>query len=538
MYTHHLSKLLLCALVSNSLGCALFWVPGFEGSEGEPNDNALDAGSADADKFDVGLGDMGPSDKGSAKEHEAGSDLIEEADQRAEDLGDRPDISMQSEGPMRVLFIGNSFTEQGPIPRLVEMLAEGAGWPELITRDVSVSGQDLAFHRGHGATLEAIKEGNWDAVVLQDFSTRPSSAGDPEGFKQDVSWFAGRIREVDPEARVILYMTWAYEAGHEIYPDAFEDPAAMQDQLTMHYDEAAARATAEGELAGAEEAVEVSPVGEAWRHHLAQPAALKLHAEDGKHASRFGQWLTALTLYATLYERRTLDLPMPELSATQQDQLRRSVDATSGQDEIYGGPDAMPFDPNSEPGSFEVGERILIDLGGADLLVDQPGWNNLVVGASMLNGLRDAEGTSSDISLVMTGTQIASNAKGLPDNTVNYPAAASVDSLWVGALGGTHAQAIDKFISVTFQNLDPQGEYTLLIFSSRAGVDEPYGRLTRYRVGERTEDFDPTNNRSTFVRFEARSPDAQGELTLTAFVSPAGGSRYAYIGALELQRIK
>jgi hypothetical protein len=233
----------------------------------------------------------------------------------------------------RILFIGNSFTLQGPVPDLVARFARESGFVNVTIDFRAVSGQSLAWHRADTSAAGAparLREG-WDVVVLQDFSTRPTDAlGEPDEFKDDVTWFYERAKEANPAARVVLYETWARRAGHPIYEAAFSSPAQMQAQLRQHYTDAAERYVPRFATVSPGEAVEVARVGDAWELQLGRDADLRLHGPDDYHASAAGQYLSAAVLFGTVFDRSARGLPalnlLPRTAAT----LQTTADAVTG----------------------------------------------------------------------------------------------------------------------------------------------------------------------------------------------------------------
>lgn len=201
------------------LGCGDDADPMLDGGVDGAVDGGLDAGmdanlDASLDAFD------------------AGPDALADSGVDADDF----------EAPNDIFFVGNSFTFGGPVPVLVHDLAVYAGFPEPNVEYRALGGRSLRYHREDETEAGAparVAEG-WDVVVLQDFSTRPTdSIGDPEGFKEDATWFHDLARESRDHCRVILYETWARRFNHGIYPGSFADPADMQAQLRMHYFDAA-----------------------------------------------------------------------------------------------------------------------------------------------------------------------------------------------------------------------------------------------------------------------------------------------------------
>jgi hypothetical protein len=193
-------------------------------------------------------------------------------------------------GPLRALFIGNSYIYVNDLPAVVADLAKAANEKRPFVPDVVVvGGSTLEAHVQRGDALAAIKRGGWDVVVLQEQSTRPIT--DPTKMWHDVMPLADAAKAAG--ARVLLYETWA----REVAPDT-------QDSLTHVYHHAA-------ELAGAS----VAHVGEPWSAFRAQEGALPsgthsvLFRADGSHPTPAGTYLAASVLYETIYGKSPVGLP-------------------------------------------------------------------------------------------------------------------------------------------------------------------------------------------------------------------------------------
>lgn len=485
-----------------------------------------DASAEDAARDLPDLADDTGVDPGDSSVSEDAVELADVSD--ASDTTEPPPPPPPPE-PLRILFIGNSFTLGGPVPTIVDQLANDAGWPDPHVEMRAVGGETLEGHRGREATLAAIDEGDWDVVVLQEYSTRPTDAlGNPARFKTDATWFHDRIKATSPGARVVLYETWARHPDHSYYPTRFADAAEMQAQLRFHYQDAATVAIPQGATQPVVPPVEVAPAGDAWERHLSQPDALRLHASDDYHAARTGQYLSALVLYATIYDRRVEGLTPWQLSGAEAALLQRDADATTGRT-TPGGPSGQ-----APPLGLEPGERILVDLGNEATQDAQ--WNVLSdpTGGQLINA-RTTAGGRSTVDLVVTRDFGGVNGVGLANNTLGYPASASRDSFFCGSFDD-HAQGLQRPAAVTLRGLDPQGRYTVRAFASRAGSDGSLGRLTRYAIGDEVQDVDVADNAGRQAVFTGLAPSATGELVLDVAVSPAGGARFCYLGVVEVER--
>lgn len=440
--------------------------------------------------------------------------------------GGAPWTGVPTDRPLRLLFLGNSFTHQGPIPHLVRDVAASVGWPAPEVVYNAPGGQSLDFHRNSTTSVGHVDDGNWDAVVLQDFSTRPTdNIGDPAGFKNDATWFYDRIKAATPTAEVILYETWARHPDHGFYPNSFSDPLEMQAQLRTHYHDAADNFIPQNATFNPATDVRVAPVGDAWENHLAEPNALRLHGGDDYHAGFRGQYLNALVLYATIYGVvATGAAPVNGVSAAEAQQLQAAADATTGITQL---PPTFAVPP------LAVGQTIQVDFGPT--VTADPDWNGV---NDCTNGgaadMVDDTGATTGVDLTITEAFTGANSNGEPNNGLGYPSTTSDDVCWVGSFDG-HAAALLEQAVVVIDDLDA-GTYEVVLFASRTGDDGGNGRLTRFTYDGQTMDLEAADNTSTVVTFSGLIPDASGRITLTVDVSPAGAARFGYLGALILTK--
>lgn len=179
--------------------------------------------------------------------------------------------------PSGVLFIGNSYTSyNGGLDALVEGLVEtGIPSHDIETGIVAPSGYTLSMHAESRETREAIADGDWDVVVIQEQSTTPLT--NPEAMFNAAREIDRFIRESG--AQTVLFMTWAREAS----PGTIEGIAAVYDSL--------------GEELGAP----VAPVGRAFSLALERRPDIGLYDPDGSHPDARGSYLAACLFYAFLW---------------------------------------------------------------------------------------------------------------------------------------------------------------------------------------------------------------------------------------------
>jgi hypothetical protein len=194
--------------------------------------------------------------------------------------------------PLRVLFIGNSFTYFNNLPRLLEQFSASAG-RSLQTRMVVEGGATLKDQWDKGDALKAIREGGWDYVVLQDQSTLgvflingQSHIADPKYFYKYALLFQREIERAG--SRTIFYLTWARE------------DAPARDQVALNYAYTSIARQLRSLLA---------PVGIVWQQVRYENPKLSLYIEDKSHPQGPGSYLAACVFYATIYNESPLGLP-------------------------------------------------------------------------------------------------------------------------------------------------------------------------------------------------------------------------------------
>ncbi len=192
--------------------------------------------------------------------------------------------------PLRVLFIGNSYTAVNDVPGILARIAATAGQGPTIATDQFVLGGATLYDLLHADAGARIAERTWTHVVLQDQSMEPASQ--PEAFLAAAKQLGDQID--DAGARTTWFVTWARAAADlSTYRFLFYSADEMQDRLTMAYDEAFRKRP--GSL--------LACVGEAFRASLRDHPEIVLHQPDYSHATIAGSYLAASTFYSALTGR-------------------------------------------------------------------------------------------------------------------------------------------------------------------------------------------------------------------------------------------
>jgi PKD repeat protein len=205
---------------------------------------------------------------------------------------------MQSQADtIRVLFLGNSYTQGNNLPQLVEDLSTAEG-KTLITNRNTPGGHTLDGHSTNTSSLQKIRQGNWDYVVLQEQSQIPTIDFYRYGFMYPAAErLSDSIKKYNPCANVVMFMTWGRQLGGQQCDGSgshcspvFMDFSHMQDSLESAYTQIADSINAY-----------VAPVGISWKSVI-EDTSIVLHTADQSHPNLNGSYLAACTFYATFWK--------------------------------------------------------------------------------------------------------------------------------------------------------------------------------------------------------------------------------------------
>ncbi|QDU35416.1 hypothetical protein KS4_34970 [Poriferisphaera corsica] len=176
---------------------------------------------------------------------------------------------------LKVFWIGNSYTASGNLPQLVtNMMAEGRTKYRMDASHHWVGGKGWDHHVEETNVLSKISAGNYDYVVLQDYSYAPTHR--KEKMRKYGKILADAIK--DSGATPVYYNTWA--KAH--LPNEADEINGMYHEVALAND---------GILA---------PVGAAWQYLIDNKDKhnLTLHLVDRSHPSAQGTYLNAAIFYS------------------------------------------------------------------------------------------------------------------------------------------------------------------------------------------------------------------------------------------------
>jgi hypothetical protein len=200
----------------------------------------------------------------------------------------------------RILFIGNSYTFMNNLPGTFAKLSESGG--EIVKTDISaIGGTTLEKHSRNKTTIDKIKKGKWNYVVLQEHSLGTVI----DSFRVQHTYPA--INYLDSliktkKAKTLLYMTWGRKKGGEHILDTlstkkFKDYFEMQAAVEKAYRQM-----------GKDFGAQVVPAGLAWQNVIRKYYFADLWDEDESHPKLEATYLNACVFYATVFKKSPVGL--------------------------------------------------------------------------------------------------------------------------------------------------------------------------------------------------------------------------------------
>ena len=220
----------------------------------------------------------------------------------------------------RVLFIGNSYTEVNNLPQLVQRVAESAG--DVIEYQSNTPGGCTFQQHCNNHSMDLIRQGGWDVVVLQEQSQLPSF---PQSqVEVELFPYAQQLVEAvynnNPEGEAMFYMTWGRKYGDQQNAPYFPVLGTYEGMDSMLYERYMYMAR--------QYDASVCPVGRVWRHLRTNYPEIELYQSDGSHPSLAGSYAAACAFYTLIFHRSPQYITyQPEIDANQALSIRYAVDS-------------------------------------------------------------------------------------------------------------------------------------------------------------------------------------------------------------------
>ena len=200
---------------------------------------------------------------------------------------------------VKVLFIGNSYTNSNNLPQTLANLAESLG--DTVFHDKQTQGgATFSIHAANSAVYHQIRSDDWDFVVLQAQSQEP--AFPPSQVANETYPYAAQLNDSiqahNECTETLFFMTWGRRDGDlsncAAYPPicTYE---GMQQRLRESYLEMAE-----------DNSATVAPVGVAWKNIRANYPNIDLYNNDGSHPSTLGTYLAASVFYSAIFQKPSI----------------------------------------------------------------------------------------------------------------------------------------------------------------------------------------------------------------------------------------
>ena len=213
-----------------------------------------------------------------------------------------------------VLFIGNSYTYYNNLPEMISNIANDLG--DTVNYDQNTpGGTSLYAHSQNQTTINKINQQNWDFVVLQDQSQRPSLS--PSYVAASVYPYATQLVNLINSNYIcsepVFYMTWGRKYGDQTNCQSYPPVCSflgMQERLRDSY-----------LTMGLDNNASVSPVGIAFKNSISLDSTIDLYTSDNSHPSIYGSYLAACTFYSTIFKKSSVGCSYKPNAINQSDAL-------------------------------------------------------------------------------------------------------------------------------------------------------------------------------------------------------------------------
>ena len=224
-------------------------------------------------------------------------------------------LTIKAPGGLNLLFYGNSYSQgNSGVPQLAGFIAEEAGFPAPNVVAQLVGGQNLFYHLTNPTQAAAIAGSlplgqEWDFVIMQGFSLEATEVfGNPAQFRANALAILTNVRAHSPNAKAVMYQTWARGPGYSAYPGSYAAPYDMHVEIHANYQLAVDDMNA------------AFGAGTAFRAAAGDAVALlsfdpSLYVADQSHPTAPTSMMAAMAIYQAIYRARTCDVD-PDFGST------------------------------------------------------------------------------------------------------------------------------------------------------------------------------------------------------------------------------
>jgi lysophospholipase L1-like esterase len=224
------------------------------------------------------------------------------------------DYSAKTIKPIKILFIGNSYTYRNHMPKMLMKIAQAHG--KKIEVHWNVKGKTSIYrHSLRPQLFKAITWKKWDYVVLQG-SSRDMLKTDSIFYGKTIpalNKIVHTIRQNHSKTNILFFMTWAYRKGYKKMSKA-NTHFKMIRVISSKYAELAKKYNAR-----------VIPIGLIWEKLIFKHHIKNLYHKDNGHPSSVGSYVTACSFYSMIFDRRVKHTPQSYLKIKQHNKIEELV---------------------------------------------------------------------------------------------------------------------------------------------------------------------------------------------------------------------
>lgn len=203
--------------------------------------------------------------------------------------------------PVKVLFIGSSYTATYDVPGTFKKLSEEAG-KEVIVDKYAAGGVYLEQLAERDQVKNKISLDQWDYVIFQGGCI---NAAYPTMIKYILPSYPyhpilpaliklnNMVKNNHPESKSVYMMPWAFKDGMLWVAGQTDDYFDMQEKIynnTLEFLD--------------ELDLIITPVGWVWNSVMEERPEIELFSRDYNHQSKKGTYLTVCTIYVTIFKER------------------------------------------------------------------------------------------------------------------------------------------------------------------------------------------------------------------------------------------
>lgn len=221
--------------------------------------------------------------------------------------------------PLKVLFLGNSYTYVNSLPQVTADIAASMG--DSLTYDSNtIGGYTLQQHANDATSLAKIAAGDLDYVVLQEQSQWPSFPADQvdTGMFPYAHFLDSLNHTYNTCGGSMFYMTWGRKNGDDLNCPTWPPVCTyegMDSMLRLRY-----------MMMADSNAAVLSPVGAVWHYIRQQYPAIELYQADESHPSPAGTYAAACAFYTALFHKNPENIAYDySLGATDATNIRHAA---------------------------------------------------------------------------------------------------------------------------------------------------------------------------------------------------------------------